>query len=174
MKILLILIFPLLAAAQTSGAERQTLQSLLVEVHQLRLALERSTLLGTRTQIALQRIQMQQSVTAQLSQELETSRRQLEKLQEAQPQVAQRITELEDRLPQISDTLARKEAEGQIKGAKLALERIAATEQQQRAREAALQQQIHAEQSRLNELHDRVNEMERALDVAIRQLAGGR
>jgi len=47
----------------------------LAEIRQLRLAIERSTLLGMRMQISLQRIQMQEMRTTRISQELERARK---------------------------------------------------------------------------------------------------
>src|SRR5260370_40594918 len=60
---------------QSQDPERQNIPALLSEVHQLRLAIERSTLLGTRMQISLQRIQMQEVRTARLSQDLDRLRK---------------------------------------------------------------------------------------------------
>jgi hypothetical protein len=51
---------------QSQDTERQSVPALLSEVRQLRLAIERSTLLGTRMQISLQRIQMQEMRTARI------------------------------------------------------------------------------------------------------------
>src|ERR1051325_6420444 len=52
---------------QPQDSKRQNV--LLSEVHELRLAIERSSLLGTRLQISLQRIQMQEMRTTRFSQD---------------------------------------------------------------------------------------------------------
>ena len=65
--------------AQPAENDPRILQTLLSEVQQLRLAVERSTLLGTRTQLAISQLQLQEAKAERLSRELtslcdETSR----------------------------------------------------------------------------------------------------
>src|SRR6266446_7647209 len=76
---LLIVGIPLVALGQQTGAtdaspERATLQALLTEVRQLRFALERSTSVVPRIQLAFQRLQLQQARVDRLSKQLEDSR----------------------------------------------------------------------------------------------------
>jgi chromosome segregation ATPase len=166
------LLIPVSAIAQTPNAERQTLQTLLVEVQQLRAAIERSTLLGTRTQIVMQRIQIQEARTARLSQEVDRVRREIAELERAKPEMAAQVRALEERLAPTTDPNGRLAMEAEVKHTKLRLEQLGAQEQQTRAREADLANQLQTEQGRLTELHDRVNTMERALDAAIGQMTG--
>src|SRR5436190_13324700 len=51
-------IFPLVLAAQSPESDQRITQALISEIQQLRLAIERSTLLNTRTQLALSRPQV--------------------------------------------------------------------------------------------------------------------
>jgi chromosome segregation ATPase len=158
------------ALAQTTEPDRQTNQALLVEVQQLRRAIERSTLLGTRTQIALQRIQMQEARVTRLSQELDRERKDLAAVQARQTNIAEHAKYLEDRAPQLTDPNARKQVEGELRQVKIEGEQLAAQQLQAQARSAALASQLQGEAGRLTDLQDRVSEMERTLDAAIRQL----
>jgi predicted nucleic acid-binding Zn-ribbon protein len=147
---------------------------LLVEVQQLRAAIERSTLLGTRTQIAMQRIQMQETRTTRLSQELDRVRREVTDLDRVKTETVLHLRAMEAQLSQATDPNGRLRLEEEVKRIKLRLEQLAAQEPQTRAREADLANQVQTEQSRLTELQDRVNALERTLDTAIGQLTSQR
>src|SRR5678815_2776293 len=58
---ILLAVYPAAAFAQPAAADSNVLQALLSEVQQLRMAIERSTLLGTRTQLAISQLQLQES-----------------------------------------------------------------------------------------------------------------
>src|SRR6266436_6451363 len=75
---LLIVGIPLVALGQQTGItdaslERATIQALLTEVRQLRFALERSTSVVPRIQLAFQRFQLQQDRVDRLSKQLQES-----------------------------------------------------------------------------------------------------
>src|SRR6266550_121368 len=75
---LLIVGLPLFAFGQQAGttdasSEKATLQALLTEVRQLRFALERSTSVVPRIQLAFQRFQLQQDRVDSLSKQLQDS-----------------------------------------------------------------------------------------------------
>jgi chromosome segregation ATPase len=160
-------------AAQTAERD-QTLHTLLAEVQQLRLAIERSTLLGTRTQVALLRIQMQEARAVRVSEDLDRVRGQLTELQNENGRNAERAKDLEGELSRATDPKYRKELEDVLKHHKQIVEMRTTTERQLRAREAELAGVAATEQSRLTDLHQRIEEMERALDAAIQQLLGRR
>jgi hypothetical protein len=170
---LLAAVLSLPAVCQTSPApETQTLQTLLNEVRELRLSIDRSTLLGARTQIALQRIQIQEARTARLSQGYESIHQQAEEIAAHRARTAARAKENEDNATRLGDSRARQEAEEMAKQLKAEVDVLAGTEQRARVREAELGSQLQIEQGRLQELFSRVDEMERALDQAIRQITG--
>ena len=153
------------AFGQKAETDQLVLQSLLTEVQQLRLAIERSTLLGTRTQIALTRLQMDEGTAAKLSQELNDVRRQAVSLGARKAQIAERIKNLEATNPPAASPLLL-----EIKQSKLELEEVAADEQVRNARESEIAAQFQAVQNQLAESRARISEMERALDGAIQQL----
>jgi len=74
----------------------------------------------------------------------------------------------------LSDLHERKQLEEVVKRSKADLEAMAARQQQVREREVELAIQVRTEQSKLAELSDGVNQIERALDSAPGQLSGAR
>jgi hypothetical protein len=166
-----ILSLPLISQTRESGGE--TIQTLLAEVRQLRFAIERSTLLGTRMQIALQRIQAQEARTSRLLQELENTRRELTNaIQVPHMRLVQRAKELEQVVTNATDASVRRQMEAEMREVKMQEEMLTTREQQVRARETEMSNQVRDAQARLTELHDRVNQMERALDDSLRQIGG--
>src|SRR5579863_6289449 len=77
-RILLLLSLGFTARAQNTSPDPQTLQALLTEVHQLRLALERSSQIAPRIQIAVERLKLQQDQVARTGRELEELRRDMD------------------------------------------------------------------------------------------------
>lgn len=169
LRFLPLLALPALLPSQTSDADRATLQALLSEVQQLRIAIERSTLLGARTQIGINMMQIQEGRTARLSQDLDKVRKDILDAQGERAKVAERLKALEDRLPSVTNPTEHQDIEFAMRQAKLEGEQLAAREQERRAREAELASQLQSEQSQLAELRDRIAEMQRALDNAIQQ-----
>ncbi len=162
----LITLFSATAFAQTPDP----IQTLLVEVQQLRLAIERSTLLGARTQIALQRIQIQEARTRQLEQEASSIRARADQFTAQRTQLEAHLKEAEERLPRAVDPKEQQALEHDVRGSKQELASMGTMEQQVRAREAEVTAQLRSEQGRLQDLLSRVDEMEKVLDQAIRQI----
>ena len=122
-------------------------------------------------QIALQRIQLQESRATRLSQDLDRVRKEISDLQSEQSSLVDRIKHQEEKVAQTSDSASRQNMESELKRFKQFIERATLLEQQKRARESELAIQVQNEQGRLTEMHDRVNQMERALDDALQQLS---
>ena len=162
----LITIFAACAFAQAPDP----IQNLLGEVQQLRLAIERSTLLGARTQIALQRIQIQETRTRQLEQEASSLRARADQFTFDRTQLEAHVKDTEERLPRVVDPKEQQALDGEIRESKQRLTHFGTMEQQARAREAEATAQLHVEQGKLQDLLARVDEMEKVLDQAIRQI----
>jgi chromosome segregation ATPase len=167
--LLLLALLSLPAFAQKAEADQPVLQSLLTEVQQLRLAIERSTLLGTRTQLALTRLQMQESSATRLTQELYEIRRQETDLSHKKAQTAAQIKEMED-TPGSPESGHKREMEGAIRATKLELDQLTADEAAIATRESELANQFHAAQAQLAETRAQIAAMEQSLDAAIQQL----
>ncbi len=130
---LLLPAIPLLAPAQQPGsgdapAGQATIQALLVEVRQLRLALERSTSIVPRIQLAAQRFQAQQDRVDRLSRELRDFRTR----SEAQPnkeKLALALKQLELEIGQTQDPARRREMENASKSLTSEMEQVVLREQ---------------------------------------------
>jgi hypothetical protein len=92
--------------AQPQDSERQN--ALLSEVHELRVAIERSTLLGTRLQVSLQRIQMQEMRTTRMAQDHDRLKKEATELQTGFVMAAGQLKAAEEKLSQTTDVGERK------------------------------------------------------------------
>src|SRR3954462_4946570 len=70
MRHLLFLAIPFALAAQSAESDQRITQVLISEIQQLRLAIERSTLLNARTQLAISQFQLQETAVSRISQQL--------------------------------------------------------------------------------------------------------
>src|SRR5260370_32706106 len=125
-------------AACAFGQTPDPIQILLGEVQQLRLAIERSTLLGARTQIALQRIQIQEARTRQLEQEASSLRARADQFTFDRTQLEAHLKEAEERLPRAVDPKEQQALEHDVRASNQELASMGTIEQQVRAREAAV------------------------------------
>jgi len=153
------------ARAQAPSPEPQTLQTLLAEVRQLRLAIERSNQIGPRIQIAVERLKLQQEQVARIAGQLEDLRRGLDKSRSEQGKAQQRIQALDSQATQATDAVQRKNMEEVSKELKLEVEQAEKSLQQMQVREGELASQLQTEQGKLAELNDRLDQVERALKL---------
>ena len=159
---------PLLTSAQQPGrvdaaGDQATIQALLVEVRQLRIALERSASLLPRLQLATQRIQAQQDRVDRLSRELRDFRNQMAQHTSERDRVADRLKQIESEAGQTQDLNRQKEMETAKKVLSPELVRHTAREQQDRAQEVELSSQLQVEQFKLNDLSDQLNALDKQL-----------
>jgi len=169
LRLLPLVFFPTLLLSQTADSDRSTLETLLKEVRELRLALERSTLLTARTQIAVNMMQIQESRASKAAQDLDNMRKEILDLQTSRARNAEQVKRLEEHLSSVTNPNEHQDFEGLIRQAKLESEQLAAKEQDRRAKEAELSSQVQNEQSQLADLRARLGDMQRALDQAIQQ-----
>ncbi|SRR5260370_11153920 len=165
---LLIVSFPLMVLGQqtsTSEAspERATLQALLTEVRQLRFALERSTLVVPRIQLAFQRFQLQQDRVDSLSKRLQDIHLRTLSAEDRKAKLILSAQQAEARISQEQDPRRRKVLELEGKAATMELEQQTQHEQQDQAQEIQLSRQLQTEQAKLNELSDQLNELDKKL-----------
>jgi hypothetical protein len=161
---ILLLIWPLSIFAQPAEADSRTLQTLLAEVQQLRLAIERSTLLGARTQLAISQLQLQEARAARIGQEHSAARDVLAATSARKTQVAAAIRDME------SSAKPGLNLEGEIKGMNHELVRVTAEESRFAARESELASQLQAAQRDVQDSRNWIAEMQRSLDNAIQQM----
>jgi chromosome segregation ATPase len=160
-----LLCFCFAARAQGPASDGQTLQTLLAEVHQLRMALGRSTQIAPRIQIAVERLKLQQEHVARVSRQLEDLRRELDHSRSEHPKMVQRLQAMENEVGQTTDPQKQKDMNFRVSEFKLETELAEKSLQQTQTREGELMSQLQSEQSKLTELNDRLDQMERALNV---------
>ena len=167
------LLFSTPSFGQTAPNDSQTLQALLSEVRQLRQDLQTTVIAAQRTQILLYRLQGQEAAVARASQRLEEAR---EMLAGAQSQRKNLATEIKQHEAFISNTenplTQRKEFENRLSEDRARLELFESQEQQEQTRELEAEQQLRTEESRLSDLRDQLDQLDKTLENAGRRLGG--
>src|SRR6266481_8522868 len=160
------LLVPLALGAQPAEPDQRVMQALVTEMHQLRLAIERSTLLGAPTQLAISQLQLQATTVARISQQYNEARSASSSLTVRRNQVGEHIKDLEQKrtAPEFASPQQREILENQLKEMKFELEAVTATEQQRSAREGELAVQLQAAQGQIADSRNRIVEMEKMLD----------
>jgi predicted nucleic acid-binding Zn-ribbon protein len=149
---------------QNVAASDATVQALLAEVRQLRLALERSAIVAPRIQVMLQRMQMQQDAANRASKDLDDVRNQIANLANQERSMTTQLKEMEKGAETEQDPVRRKSLENESRMFKGMLENQATSMTQLRAREAETEGRLQTEQAKLSELNERLNVLERQLD----------
>lgn len=170
MRYLLFLALPFALAAQSAESDQRVTQALITEIQQLRMAIERSTLLNARTQLAISQLQMQETAVARLSTQLNDTRMQSQVRRMAP--LVERITEREAKrtAPEFAAPPKREQLEAEIRNMKEELQMVQGMETTRSAREGELAVQLQQAQSQIAASRSRIEEMERALDAAIQQM----
>lgn len=171
MRYLAVFLLPFALAAQPAESDKVA-QALVSEIQQLRLAIERSTLLNARSQLAIGQLQLQETAVARLSTQWSDVRAQGAASASHRAQLAESLHDAEqfrDR-PEFATGPKKDQLEAQIKDEKFQLEQANAIETNRSAREGELSSQLQAAQAQIAESRARIAEMERALDAAIQQL----
>ena len=134
-----------------------TLTQLLMEVHELRVAVQRATVSNNRFQMLIERVRVQQAHVDALSRQLENVHSQVADMKAAKPQLEQQIKDTQDLLDRTPDPNVRAELESLIKARNGNLARIAPEEERLRSRESTLDNELQAAQSKLNELNSQLD-----------------
>jgi chromosome segregation ATPase len=158
---------PLALQAQTQSSDA-TIQALLAEVRQLRLALQQSAVVAPKIQVTLQRIQLQQDQVSRLSRQLEEVRGQIAHFSSEAANLSAEIKVVESRLLQEQDPTRRNALEAQLKDHTMRYERDVAQQKLQEAQhqqlETELTGRLHTEQGKLDELNGKLDALERTLE----------
>ncbi len=138
------------------------LGQLLSEVRQLRLALQRSTFLSTRFQVAIERLRIQQGHVDEMNRELSGLRENTAQKESDLSSLVERRKSLEEQLDQVAGP-DRTEMETNIRLLKAAAASKEKENQESRAREADLAARLRSDQARLEDL-------DRDLDALTKEL----
>jgi len=151
------------AAEQTSaGQSSDTLAALLVEVRGLRAAMEQMASAGPRVQLAMGRLQLQEQRINNLLRQAETIRGNLVDKQRHEREMTQGLTSMADEMPNAKPEV-RQAMEEQTQAFKRELTFLTPDILRLQAEEAAVAQQIAAEQGRWSDINRSLEELERAL-----------
>ena len=149
--------------AQSSPSASDTLSSLLIEVRGLRAAMEQMVSAGPRVQLAIGRLQLQEQRVTEVTRRLDDAKNQLAALQKVSDNEEDEVKMLEDTIPRTSDPKREQELENALKHLKFAARERAPELQRLQGEQAALAQDLANEQTRLSELNQRLDELERTL-----------
>jgi chromosome segregation ATPase len=151
------------AAAQPIAVQPQDPQitaQLLQEVRALRTAFERMTVAGTRAQLLLARLQMQEQRMTTLGRQLQETRTKQAALQRDRDGLAQRIEGLTEDIDRTSNPEHRVEMERVLKVTKQTLKQVDQQVEAVRAEDAGIGQALSAEQARWLDINARLEELE--------------
>jgi chromosome segregation ATPase len=151
--------------AAASPDEPSLLNDLLTEVHQLRLALQQSNLMGYRAQIALERIRMQQARVDRLTRQIEANESELATIGLSLPQIVERAKALEGEAKLEQNAEQRVQLEAEYRESKSAVDQQKEREVQLRALQAQLESQLQSEQLKLEDLNARLSQLEREMEL---------
>ena len=153
-------------AAYAQPADTATLQTLIQEVRQLRLAIERSSTLVPRLQLTLARYQAQQDRVERLEREMRTFHTQITTESTGKDHMTATIARMEEQARQTQDAALRKQYEDSSSAMRRELEMQAQREQQWRLQEADLAGQLKTEQAKLNELSNQLDQLDRKMQTS--------
>ena len=159
-------ILPSRTVAQTNnssepaqGDRDKTLQQLLTEVHELRLAVQRATVNNTRFQMLIERVRIEQAHVDSIGRQLENIRAQVADMRASRPQMEQHIKDVEALLDRTPDPVAHADLESHIKEMKGNLARMAPEEERLQNREETLNTDLQAAQSKVNDLNSQLDSL---------------
>jgi hypothetical protein len=156
---------------QSAPSDSQTLQALLSEVRQLRLELRTTTIASQRAQILLYRLQGQEASVARASQRLDEARRTLARIQDDYNHVAADAKQTEDLTKNTENSINQTKAvENRLSELKARLESLGSEEQQDQSREIEAEQQLRAEETKLSDLRDQLDRLDKTLENASRNV----
>jgi chromosome segregation ATPase len=153
---------------QTPSTDSQTLQALLAEVHQLRQELRITTLAAQRVQILLYRLQIQEGAVVRAQRRVDDARSALSQTQTEVKMMASGIKQIEDKISNAQNPVERKRQEDLLAKFKAELESQENSEQQSQTKESEAEQDLRAEQAKLNALQDQLDRLDKSLETTNR------
>jgi chromosome segregation ATPase len=151
-------------SASQSNTDPQVLQSLLTEVRELRLALERSNLTTFRTLVLLETRRLQMQRIENLRESLNRTRDELANEKSSRLSMVDRIKELEGQISGERDELKRAQLNVDQIELKDALVQAGNREEQQQEKENRLSVELQDAQTKLDEMNYKLETMERKLE----------
>jgi chromosome segregation ATPase len=138
------------------------IRELLTEVRLLRQALERAATVGTRIQLLVARVQLQEQRIGELSRRLDSVRAELRDVERETTALAPQVASMQE-ATQAEDPNDRRAAEQAAAMLNSQLETLERRRQELSGEEGLISQQIAAEQGRWTEFNTRLEALERSL-----------
>src|SRR5262245_7364592 len=157
------------SAKDAQGDNEQSMQALVNEVRQLRLAIQRSNLSAHHSQVVIERMRSKQQTVDRLAERLRWARDEASRskmympLQQAETQ--NRLKLIEADLSETLDAKTRRAKEGELEIIKQRLGIIGQEETRLRENESQLAAQLQIEQAKLAELDDQLEALRRELEM---------
>jgi chromosome segregation ATPase len=159
--------------SQSTPKDSETLQALLLEVRQLRQDLLTTNIAVQRVQILLYRLQGQEAAVARASGRLNEAREMLTRAQAERKQMATEVEQHEDFISNTENPAAQRKAyEEKLPEEKTRLESSENLEKQQQERETEAEQQLRSEETKLSDLSEQLDRLDKTLGNITRQLGG--
>lgn len=152
--------------AQTPSSDSQTLQALLSELRQLRKELEAHSAALQRTQLLFFRLQAQQALVERASQRAEEARNKLAETQNERKRAEVVVKTAQDRLEHPDPGDDRKGLENEVAFYKQRVEDLPGEEQQRQAKLSEAEEQLRAEQVKLDDLDAQLDALDKASQKA--------
>lgn len=152
-------------AEPLSVQETTALNALLQEVRLLRIVLQNTNAGAKRIQLATERVRLQQERVDKVNRELEEARNQLAENKANQARLDETLRELERQIRQEGFPARRADLERQSRLTRIEAEPLGVREGRLKDRESQLLAQLQYEQSKLNELNGKLDELEREFDA---------
>jgi hypothetical protein len=151
--------------SSAQSPDSPSLQALVTEIHQLRLAVERTGAATPKIHITLLRLQLQEQRVTRISEQLADVRKQIAASSERNPFPSTFIQSLNTKLDQEQDATRKKAIEEQVHQMTAMMEQQGRMLQQMRTQEAELAASLRIEQAKAEELNDHLAALERTLDA---------
>ena len=152
---------PPIASAQAARPD-DPIRELLSEVRLLRQALERASTVGTRIQLLVARVQLQEQRIGDLSRRLDSVRAELRDVERESTALAPQVAAMQESA-QAEDPHERRAAEQAAAMLNSQVETLERRRQELSGEEGLLAQQIAAEQGRWTDFNNRLEQLERTL-----------
>ena len=174
--LILLLLPPLLSTSIDVRAQgpdqsdkRKLIEALLVELRLLRQTFQRVNLSANRSQILVERIRAQNDKVARLSRAVEDAHEEVADTQVSLSQFNERVKSAENLLQQESDEKRRPQLDQEVREMKYMLDLHKQKDQRAREREQRLSEQLRTEQGKLDDLENRLDALERQIQLEVEQ-----
>jgi|SRR5580698_3617869 hypothetical protein len=171
--LILALLIPSAAKAQSPSSDSQYLHDLLAEVHQLRHELQTTTVALQRSQILLHRLDLQENAVNRATERRDAAQAKLTELQDTRKEMAEFVKQGDDQSDNNNktgdETSARQTALMMLPQMKARLQSLDDDEQQAQIKLTEAEEQLRLEQAKLGELESQLDRLDKSLEDSARQ-----